>query len=107
MMQSPSRNPFTREDTFLGVCQAIGEDFGFNPLLLRIAFAGCMFWNLPAALGAYAALGVIVLASRLLAPNPRAAKALAGGPANEAMEATPAPLHADNETVADMLAVAA
>ena len=103
-MKTAQPNPFTREDTFLGVCQAIGEDFGFNPLLLRLAFAGGMFWNLTATLGAYAALGLIVLASRLLSPNPRSAK----GNANEpAVEAAPAQLEADNETVADMLAVAA
>ena len=32
------RNPFTREDTLFGICEALGEDFRFNPLLLRIAF---------------------------------------------------------------------
>ena len=30
--------PF-RSDTMLGVCQALGEDFGFHPNILRIAFA--------------------------------------------------------------------
>jgi phage shock protein C len=103
MMKTAQPNPFTREDTFLGVCQAIGEDFGFNPLLLRLAFAGGMFWNFTATLGAYAALGLIVLASRLLAPNPRSAKTTTDEPAVEA----PVQLQADNETVADMLAVAA
>jgi phage shock protein C len=102
-MQTPP-NPFTREDTFLGVCQAIGEDFGFNPLLLRLVFAGAMFWNLAATLAAYAVVGLVVLASRLLAPNPRAAKPASQEPATEPAVAQ---LHADNETVAEMLAVAA
>ena len=37
-MQALPRNPFTREDTLFGVCEALGEDFRFNPLLLRVAF---------------------------------------------------------------------
>ncbi|HTU11237.1 MAG TPA: PspC domain-containing protein [Allosphingosinicella sp.] len=65
-----------RDDTFLGVCQAIGEDFGFNPTWLRLAFAVPVLFAPVAALAAYLALGVIVLLSRLLAPRPRrAAKA--------------------------------
>src|ERR1043166_10247988 len=36
-MQTFPRNPLTREDTLLGVCEALGEDFRFNPLLLRVA----------------------------------------------------------------------
>ena len=31
-------NLLRRDDTFFGVCQAIGEDFGFHPIFLRIAF---------------------------------------------------------------------
>jgi phage shock protein PspC (stress-responsive transcriptional regulator) len=102
-MKTAQPNPLTREDTFFGVCQALGDDFGFNPLLVRLAFAGGFFWNPIMTLGAYAALGVVVLASRLLAPNPRSAKAEAAEP----VEAAPVQIHADNETVADMLAVAA
>jgi phage shock protein PspC (stress-responsive transcriptional regulator) len=28
-----------RSHTILGVCEAIGEDFGFNPVFLRVPFA--------------------------------------------------------------------
>ena len=28
-----------RSHTILGVCEAIGEDFGFNPVFLRMPFA--------------------------------------------------------------------
>ena len=59
-----------REDTLLGVCFALGEDFGFNPVYLRVPLAAVVLWSLPAALGAYAALGVLVAVSRWLAPNP-------------------------------------
>jgi phage shock protein PspC (stress-responsive transcriptional regulator) len=55
----------------LGVCEAIGEDFGFNPVLLRVPFAASVLWSPVWAIGAYFALGVVVLASRLLFPKPQ------------------------------------
>lgn len=70
-MQGSETNLFMRDDTFLGVCEAIGEDFGFNPLFLRVAFGVSVLWNPVAVLVAYLGLGVIVLASRLLFPNPK------------------------------------
>lgn len=90
-MESANRNVLTRDDTLLGVCQALGEDFGFNPMLLRIVFATTLYFNPAAVIGAYLALGVVVLASRLLVPNPRRGAA----PAEE-IEARAAP--ADNDT---------
>ena len=60
-----------RDDTFFGVCEALGEDFRFNPLFLRIAFAGLLFWNPIAAVAAYAGAGLVVGASRWFVPNPR------------------------------------
>ena len=59
-----------REDTLLGVCHAIGEDFGFNPLYLRILFAVVLFWSPIGAFGGYAVLGAIVAFSRWAAPDP-------------------------------------
>ena len=103
-MQSVQPNPFTRDDTMLGVCQAIGDDLGFNPTILRAAFAVPVLWNPMIAVGIYLALGLAVLVSRLIVREPRRAKAI-GVPAAEAAAAQPP--HADNETVADMLAVAA
>jgi hypothetical protein len=46
----------------------IGEDFGFNPLFLRLGFLGLGFFNIPASVGAYALLGLGVAASRWLFP---------------------------------------
>jgi phage shock protein C len=57
-----------RSHTILGVCEAIGEDFGFNPTLLRVPLAAVVLWSPTWAIAAYLALGAIVLASRLLAP---------------------------------------
>lgn len=58
-----------RDDTVLGVCFAIGQDFGFNPLYLRILFAVVLFWSPTAAFGGYAVLGAIVAFSRWVAPD--------------------------------------
>jgi phage shock protein C len=66
-----------REDTMLGICQAIGEDFGFNPLWLRIGFAAILFWSPIGAFGGYALLGAIVAFSRWAAPVPAGAEAVA------------------------------
>lgn len=74
-MQISQPSLIARDDTFFGVCAGIGEDFGFNPNYLRVAFAVLMFFNPLAAVGVYAAAGAVVLFSRLLAPNPRAAAA--------------------------------
>ena len=58
-----------RNDTLLGVCQALGEDFGINPQLLRIAFALAMVLHPANVVLAYLALGVVVLLSRLVFPS--------------------------------------
>ena len=79
-----------RDDTFLGICQAVGEDFGFNPTWLRILFALPLMFFPVQVLGAYLGLGVIVLLSRLLAPRPKRASA---APAET--EAEPQAAHAD------------
>lgn len=72
-MTASQPNLFTREDTIFGVCEGIGQDFGFNAQYLRIALAGLIFWNPLAAVGSYAVLAVAVLASRKLFPTPAAA----------------------------------
>jgi phage shock protein C len=63
-----------RSHTILGVCEAIGEDFGFNPIFLRIPLAASVIWNPTIAFGSYFALGAIVLLSRLLFPKAKPVK---------------------------------
>jgi phage shock protein PspC (stress-responsive transcriptional regulator) len=79
-----------RSHTILGVCEAIGEDFGFNPVFLRIPFAASVIWNPMIAIGSYFALGAVVLASRLLFPKAKPAAsaepAFDEAPANEERE---------------------
>jgi phage shock protein PspC (stress-responsive transcriptional regulator) len=78
-----------RPHTIFGVCEAIGEDFGFNPVLLRVPFAATVLWSPIVAIGAYFALAAVVLASRLLFPQ-RAGEAVEAKtemvPANEQRE---------------------
>jgi phage shock protein C len=58
-----------RSHTILGVCEAVGEDFGFNPTYLRIPFAASVLYSPTYAVLAYLAFGLVVLASRLLFPK--------------------------------------
>jgi phage shock protein C len=78
-----------RSDTMLGVCEALGQDFGFNANYLRIALASLVLWDLYAAIGIYLALGVVVAVARWLAPAPRPATApqLAADPESPAVSA--------------------
>lgn len=58
-----------RSHTILGVCEAVGEDFGFNPIFLRIPFAVGVLWSPLITFATYFALGAVVLGSRLLFPR--------------------------------------
>jgi phage shock protein PspC (stress-responsive transcriptional regulator) len=69
------QNLFTRDDTFFGVCQGLGDDFGFSPNWLRLVFGVSLLWNPPLVLAAYFGLGLIVATSRLVAGDPRPAAA--------------------------------
>lgn len=62
-------NTLFREDTMLGVCEALGEDFGFNPLYLRIVLGTCLLWQPVGVIAVYLGLGVVVAISRLTVPN--------------------------------------
>jgi phage shock protein C len=58
-----------RSHTILGVCEAIGEDFGFNPVLLRVPLAASVVYSPMLAIGAYFVMGAAVLFSRLVFPK--------------------------------------
>ncbi|MBA3525818.1 MAG: PspC domain-containing protein [Sphingomonas sp.] len=59
--------PF-RSDTILGVCEAIGQDFSFNPIYLRLAFAGLFYFHPLMVVATYLALGAGVALARWLYP---------------------------------------
>ncbi len=65
----PQPNLILRNDTILGVCEAIGQDFGFHPNWLRLLFALIFYFSPIAVIGSYLALGLLVAATRWLAPN--------------------------------------
>ena len=70
-----------RSHTILGVCEALGEDFGFNPVFLRIPFAASVIYSPMIAFGLYFALGAVVLASRLLFPRKASSDTVTAQPA--------------------------
>ena len=84
-MENETTNLFHRRDTFFGICEAVGQDFGFNPLWLRLAFVAPIFFFPVQSFIGYFVLGGAVLASRLLFPAKTAATAT---PALSAVEGT-------------------
>jgi phage shock protein PspC (stress-responsive transcriptional regulator) len=72
-MQTSQPNVFARDHTILGVCEALGEDLGFNPVFLRVPLAVCLLLNPWAVVATYAGLAVLVAFTRFVAPNPRPA----------------------------------
>jgi phage shock protein C len=69
MIAQAKTNLVLRNDTILGVCEAVGQDFGFNPNWLRIAFCAPIYWNPALVLGVYLGLGVLVALTRFAAPD--------------------------------------
>jgi phage shock protein C len=68
------------KDNLFGVCNALGEDFGFNPLWLRLALAVAFLAAPVAVTIGYFAVGGAVLASRFLFPDPNRAPRPASRP---------------------------
>lgn len=58
-----------RNDTLLGVCEALGEDFKINATWIRLAFIAPLFFAPIWTVAAYFGIGMLVAISRKLAPN--------------------------------------
>lgn len=97
-MQTARRNPLTRDDTLLGVCQALGEDLGIHPNLIRIPLAAMLLWNPAVVLGLYLGLGALVAFTRWISPDPR--PAAAAEPAEAVEAAVPAATRGDELPIA-------
>lgn len=80
-MQTSPIPVYARDHTIFGVCEALGEDLGFNPVFLRVPLAVCLLLNPWAVVATYAGLGVLVAVSRILAPNPKPVAEPAAEPA--------------------------
>jgi len=76
-----------RNDTILGVCEAIGRDFGFNPLWLRLAFIAPLFFAPTMTIAAYFALGLVVAAVNWLSPDKPASEQVVDAKATVVEEA--------------------
>lgn len=72
-MQKVQPSVLARDHTLLGICEALGEDFGFNPVFLRIALSLALFFSPVGAIAVYAGLGLLVAFTRFVAPNPKPA----------------------------------
>ena len=68
-MQNVQPSLLTRSDTIFGVCEGVGEDFGFNPTYLRVALAAGLLVNPVVVVGTYVVLAVAVLVSRWIVPH--------------------------------------
>ena len=91
-----------RNDTILGICEGLGEDFGFNPLPLRIALAAGLLWNPVAVVATYLGLGLLVAVSRYFFRPVR--KADAAVPATADAPAEPVAVEAQNEDEKELIA---
>ncbi len=61
-----TRTPAPKLDNLFGVCHALGEAFGFNPIYLRIAIVFGILLNFELTAILYAAAGVAVLTAHLI-----------------------------------------
>lgn len=77
-MQFTRNSLSLRSDTMFGVCEALGQDFGISANWFRVAFAFAVIYNLEYAVLAYAAVGALVLLSRLVYPSRAVAEAETG-----------------------------
>ena len=69
MQPTSQPNLVLRNDTILGVCEAIGRDFGFHPNWLRVALASTIYFAPVAVIGGYLAAGLVVALTRWIAPD--------------------------------------
>ncbi len=70
MMTRSKPSLFARHDTFFGVCEALGQDFGFNANWLRLVIAAGLLAAPIVTVAIYLGLGLVILASRLIFPSP-------------------------------------
>jgi phage shock protein PspC (stress-responsive transcriptional regulator) len=62
-------NVAMRNDTILGVCEALGHDLGFNPNFLRVPLGTGIIFAPWIMVGIYLTLGALVFVSRTFFPD--------------------------------------
>ncbi|WP_419827873.1 PspC domain-containing protein [Sphingomonas sp.] len=75
MTQAAQATATGQKDSLIGICAAIGEDFGFNPDILRVGLATGLLFVPMIVFGFYVAAGAVVLLSRVMFPARRRATA--------------------------------
>lgn len=60
-----------KHENLLGICHALGQAFGINPLFLRVALLIGLVLNAEVSLVAYAVAGVAVATAKLLTRGDR------------------------------------
>lgn len=58
-----------KKDNLFGICNAVGEDLGFNPLWLRLVFASTFIFDPVVVITSYFALGAFILFARIVFPR--------------------------------------
>lgn len=58
-----------RPDTMLGVCEGLGEEFGFHPNWLRIALVLPIFFQPVLTTAVYLGMGMVLAFARWIAPD--------------------------------------
>ena len=89
-----------RNDTILGVCEALGQEFGVNANWFRFAFIAPLFFQPMLTIAVYFAVGAIIATTRWFLPRVTAQPAPVAAPATnvpveqeeEAAEASELPL---------------
>lgn len=76
-MSTPQPSLLFRNDTILGVCEGLGQDFGFHPNWLRVVFALAFYVSPIAVIATYFVLGALVAGSRFIYPDRGAAAPIA------------------------------
>lgn len=68
MTTETRENLFLRDDTFFGVCEALGEMTRIPSNLFRLALAPLLIWNPMATFVGYVAVGLVIAAIRFIFP---------------------------------------
>ena len=68
-MQRSKSTLFNRHDTILGVCEGLGQDFGFNANYVRMLLAVALLLSPVGTVAAYLGLGIVIAVSRWIFPS--------------------------------------
>ena len=63
--------PAAKKDNLFGICNAIGEDLGIDPLWPRLLFATTFIFDPAVVIATYFAVGALMLAVRFAFPRPK------------------------------------